>query len=205
MVEKLNCILISWDEILEFSDIVAEKILNANFEPNIIVGITRGGWIPSMLLSDRLEVKDLLSVKIQHWGITAEKDKNAKIVVPIKKKLSGKKVLLVDDLTDTGESMLLAKNHVYELNAEEVKTATLIHKEQSTFQPDFYAKKIEKWVWVILPWNIYEDLTNLISKFPEKNLSVDEIHSKLKKEFSIDVDKDIIRKVMAKNALRFLL
>lgn len=205
MVEKLNCILISWDEILELSDIVTEKILNANFEPNIIVGITRGGWIPSMLLSDRLQVKDLLSVRIQHWGITAEKDKNAKIVVPIKKNLSGKKVLLVDDLTDTGESMLLAKNHAYELNAKEVKTATLIHKEQSLFEPDFYAKKIEKWVWVILPWNIYEDLTNLISKFPEKNLSVDEIHSKLKKEFSIDVNKDIIRKVMAKNALKFLL
>ncbi|MEM4347575.1 MAG: phosphoribosyltransferase family protein, partial [Candidatus Altiarchaeota archaeon] len=127
------------------------------------------------------------------------------IIVPIKKNLSGKKVLLVDDLTDTGESMLLAKNHVYELNAEEVKTATLIHKEQSSFKPDFYAKKIEKWVWVILPWNIYEDLTNLISKFPEKNLSVDEIHNKLKKEFSIDVDKELIRKVMAKNALKFLL
>ncbi|MEM2918600.1 MAG: phosphoribosyltransferase [Candidatus Altiarchaeota archaeon] len=205
MVKKLNCILISWDEILEFSDIVAEKILSANFEPNVIVGITRGGWIPSMLLSDRLQVKDLLSVKIQHWGITAKKDENAKIIVPIKKNLSGKKVLLVDDLTDTGESMLLAKNHVYELNAEEVKTATLIHKEQSSFKPDFYAKKIEKWVWVILPWNIYEDLTNLISKFPEKNLSVDEIHNKLKKEFSIDVDKELIRKVMAKNAIKFLL
>ena len=162
----------------------------------MIVGITRGGWIPSVLLSDELGVKDLLALKIEHWGITAKKSKKARLIVPLNLNLKGRKILVVDDLTDTGESLELALKHLKENEAEEIKVATLIHKQQSTFIPEFYVKKVEEWKWIIFPWNINEDLSNLMKKISPKKVSLEEMKVKLKDEFEIEVDKKTIKEVM---------
>lgn len=195
MVRELKCELLPWQEIPELVRRVAKKIKKANFKPDYIVGITRGGWIPSVLLSDELGVKNLLSLKIEHWGITARKDKKAHLTIPLNLNLSGKKILLVDDLTDTGESIQLALKHLKEQNSQEIKVATLIHKAHSKFIPDFYARKIEQWKWIILPWNIKEDLKNLMKNFPQQ-LNPSEKVIKLEEEFGIKVGRELLQDIL---------
>ena len=62
----------------------------------------------SRVLCDYLGVKDLVSLKIEHWGVTATPDGKAQIKYPFDIDLTGKNVLVVDDITDTGESMIIA-------------------------------------------------------------------------------------------------
>lgn len=200
MPKKFKCTLLSWEKIIELSKEVSKKILQDKFRPDIIVGITRGGWIPSVLISDELGLKDLLALKIEHWGITASKDEKARVKFPLNIDLAGKKILLVDDLTDTGESIELAIEHLKELNAKEVKTATLLHKTQSSSNPDFYAKKVEKWKWITFPWNLNEDLSNLVGKIlqKDKNATLEKINHELKKEFGIEVEERKIEDILKK-------
>ena len=201
-MENFKCELISWDYARELSEIVAEKIKKSGFKPDIIIAIIRGGLVPAMNLSDLLGIKDLLAIKVEHWGITATKSGKAELKVPLQTGIEGKSVLLVDDLTDTGESIKVSLNHLRELNPAEIKTATLLHKSQSEFKPDFYAGDRKEWKWIILPWNLNEDFTNLTGRILRKNpqMSAGELRSEMKKEFDLDIEEETIAGLMKRSA-----
>lgn len=196
---KFGCDLRTWGDMWDLSKVVAGKIRESSYRPDFIIGITRGGWIPAVNLSDLLGVRDLLSLKVEHWGITATADKRARLKFPLKVDLEGKKVLLVDDLTDTGESLKLSLRHVKTLNPREVRTATLIHKSMSRFTPDYYAEGVREWVWIIFPWNVTEDLCNLLGKVFGKGEEVTPRKAKkrLKTEFDLRIDDGTLRDVVA--------
>ncbi len=116
---------------------------------------------------DLLGVKDLFSVKVDHWGVTATKDGKAKLSCPLVGNIDGKRVLIIDDITDTGQSLTMTVNHVKEVgDPSDVKTAALLYIVGSKFVPDYYGLEIT-WAWEIWPWNFYEDLTALITKIFE--------------------------------------
>jgi len=197
MEKEYTCRMLSWEDARALAEIVAQKISQDGYMPDHIIGITRGGWVPAVMLSDLLEVKDLLSVRVEHWGMTGEKDAKAVLKYPLQTDLSGKKILLVDDLTDTGDSIALAMGEIKKHKAAEVRTATLIHKKQSRIEPDYYAKKTDKWEWIILPWNINEDLLHLSDKAGEgKELSVEDTQKRLLKRFDLSVDKKTLESVL---------
>jgi hypothetical protein len=192
-MEDYKCEMLSWEEAYRLAGETAKKIRRDKYVPDAIVGITRGGWVPSMMLSDLLGVRDLLSVRVEHWGVTGRKDLKAKLKYPLQADLSGKKVLLVDDLTDTGDSILLALEEIKKHDPSEVRTATLIHKKQSKYRPDYYALETDKWRWIILPWNLTEDLCNLAKKVRgERETDIDSIRKALKARFDLDVDAETL-------------
>ena len=198
-MEKINCIISSWDEIYKIAKSTADKIKESGFHPDIIVAIARGGLVPARLLSDFLHVKDLISLKADHWGVTAAKDGQARISYGINSDLRGKKVLVVDDITDTGQSMMLSVEHVNALNPQEVRTAALYHLVDSKFKPDFYGYERD-WAWIIFPWNYREDLVNLINKVANKEeregKSHDEIKADLKSYFNIETEISELKELM---------
>lgn len=154
---------ISWREIGKTAKLVAQKLKKACFRPDIIVAIARGGIVPARLLCDHLYLKNLVAMKVDHWGITATIDGKAKIAYGINIDISGKKILLVDDVTDTGQSMDLAKKYLVKLGPKVVKTAALYHLATSRYTPNFYGQERE-WAWLIFPWNRWEDLVNISKK-----------------------------------------
>ena len=160
-VEKFECEVMSWEHFYRLAKEVANKIKSSGYVPDMVIGLARGGWCLARVLCDFIGVKDLVSLKVEHWGITATPDGKAKLKYPFNIDLTGKKVLVVDDITDTGESMRISVDYVKTLNPSEVRTAALRHIEGSKFKPDYYAEKIT-WRWVIFPWNFVEDLCNLV-------------------------------------------
>ncbi|MGB4341967.1 MAG: phosphoribosyltransferase family protein, partial [Dysgonamonadaceae bacterium] len=84
--------------------------------------------------------------------------------IPYSCRYNRKKILIVDDVTDTGETLNLAVSYALSLKPTSVMTAVLQHKTCSAFTPDFYAQKIIKWRWIIYPWARYEDLAGFAEK-----------------------------------------
>lgn len=197
-MEDVRCKLVSWDEIEDWVDKLCEKI-KKSFRPDIIIGLTRGGWVPARLVCDRLKVKNLLAVKTEHWGLTATKDGKAKLVHGINLDITGKNILVIDDITDTGQSLTLVTDHIKEKSPKELKTATLLHITHSKIAPDFYAVEVpkEEWTWFIFPWNFNEDIRNFVEKASNHTEEIDEIKNLLKKHCQIDVDKEVIEKTLA--------
>ncbi len=195
---KFKCVQYDWDDIYNLCKELAKKIRESNFKPDAIVAVARGGWVPARILADFLFVKELYSVKAEHWGIVATETGNARITQPLLADLTGKRVLVVDDVADTGETVELVAKHVMERNAKEVRTAVLDFKHTSRFEPDYYAKEMESWRWIVYPWSLYEDLRDLVNRICENNgnMGVKDIREILAKEYEFLVDEAVIEEVL---------
>ena len=198
MVERFRCQLVSWKDIERWSKNIVKKVIKSGYEPEIVIGLARGGLVPARLIADYLNIKDLYAVKTEHWGLTATPDGKAKLAQGLQISIDGKKVLVVDDITDTGQSLKLAVDHIKGHNPSEIRSATLLHITHSKYVPDYYSDEVpeDKWTWFIFPWNVYEDMRNLIPKTLYEPKDKYEIKNALKEQFQIDVRIRIISEVL---------
>ncbi len=198
MIETFRCQLVTWKDIENWSKEIVKKVSESGYEPEIVIGLARGGLVPARLIADYLNIKELYVVKTEHWGVTATPDGQAKLAQGLQVSIEGRRVLVVDDITDTGQSLKLAIEHISSHKPAEIKSATLLHITHSKYVPDFFAAPVpeDKWTWFIFPWNVYEDLRNLIPKtlYADKNMK--EIRDALKEQFQIDVKLPIISEVL---------
>ncbi|MEZ0319536.1 MAG: phosphoribosyltransferase [Pyrobaculum sp.] len=163
---KIPVKLVSFDEIVQWSRMLADKIRASGWLPDVVVAVARGGYVPARLLCDWLGVSDLLSVQVVHWPAAAQVAEKAYVKYPLNVDLSGKRVLIVDDIVDTGDSVELAKKTVEECcKPREVKTAALqVITTVTKYVPDYYAVEVREWVWFAYQWNAVEDAAGFIMK-----------------------------------------
>jgi hypoxanthine phosphoribosyltransferase len=167
----------TWKEIYELLLNLADKIRESGFKPDVIVGVSRGGWPPARIMSDLLENPELANVKAEFYLDIAETKGEPVITQPVSMSVRGKKVLVVDDVADTGESLRLVRLHLIEKGAAEVKIATLYYKPWSIFTPDYYERKTS--AWIIFPWEMKETVRKITEKYERQGKSVEEAKRKL--------------------------
>jgi len=153
MQQKQRLEVLSWNQVHEFLIELAKKVNESGFSPDVIVGISRGGLIPSRILSDLLDNPNLASVRVKFYLNINKKIKEPVITQPISAPIEGKTILIVDDVADTGKSLHLVYEKLWE-RANRTKTLTLFYKPWSCFKPDFYARETS--AWIIFPWELYE-------------------------------------------------
>jgi hypoxanthine phosphoribosyltransferase len=193
-----KCEILSWNSVARDSKELSDAIKASGYKPSIVIAIARGGLVPARILCDYLHIKDLTTIKVEHWGITATPDKKAVLRFPLCTDIKGKKVLLVDDITDTGDTLRVSTEYLKDLAPQDLKTAVLLHKTVSEFVPDYYVKKITKWRWVIFPWHIWEDLSNFVKEIRTDGIySAEEICDELKNRYSIDARIEMIREMLS--------
>jgi hypoxanthine phosphoribosyltransferase len=152
----------SWDEIYEMCLDLASMIKASGFKPDLIVGIARGGWVPARLLSDFLDNPNITSIKVEFYLDIGKTKDEPTITQDIQVSVSGKKILLVDDVADTGKSLMLVKNHLKNMGALETRIACLYFKPWSIVKPDYYVRETE--AWIIFPHEIRESAAKIWSK-----------------------------------------
>jgi len=190
-MQRVPAKLVSWKEINRWCSDVSAKVIESDYRPDVIIGMARGGWVPARLLCDGLGVKNLLSLKTAHWGVTASQDSKARLIGSVGGDIEGKDVLIVDDITDTGESLKLAFEHALSLNPRNLRTATMLHINHSAFKPDYYASEIPKegWKWFVFPWNYMEDMNAFISRILQEGaMNTEEISRELMRRNGLKVE-----------------
>ncbi len=179
---KVPVKLVSWDEIVDWTRGLAGEIKGSGWNPQVIVAVARGGYVPARLLADFLDVTNMLSVQSQHWTEAAKAEERAILKYPYKVDLKGEDVLVVDDIVDTGETLRLARDYVRDnWNPGTVKTAALQWiSSVAKFKPDYYLIEVRDWTWFQYPWTRLEDLKDFLKRI----LREDE---RLKQEFSMEL------------------
>jgi len=167
----------TWEQIYELLLNLADKIRRANFKPDVIVGISRGGWPPARIISDLLENPELANVKAEFYLGVAETKGEPVITQAVSISVRGKKVLVVDDVADTGKSLRLVRSHLQEQGAADVKIATIYYKPWSIVIPDWYEKETSHWV--IFPWERKETVRNIVEQYKGRGKSIEEAKEKL--------------------------
>ncbi|WP_313690985.1 phosphoribosyltransferase [Halorarum halobium] len=167
--DDFDCTITNWEYIYDLCRQVADEVKAADFEPDVVVALARGGWFAGRCICDFLGMDDLTSLKMEHYVGTAEKSGEPTVRYPMPEgSVQGKDVLIIDDIADTGGSIKRAQEYVEERDGGEIRTATLQLLQSSTFEPDFIAERLEEWTWMVYPWNFIEDMVDLISGVMER-------------------------------------
>ena len=177
--EDLDFEIPSWEQIYEMLLNLADKIRKDKFKPDIIVGVSRGGWAPGRVMSDLLENPQIANVKAEFYKGVAETKGEPIITQPVSMPVKGKKILVMDDVADTGRSLRKVRSHLLEQGATDVKIATVYYKPWSVTLPDYFEKETQQWI--IFPWERKETVRNVLEKYERKGKTIEEAKEKLVK------------------------
>ena len=143
-----------WEEIEDGILTITEKMLDEGFVPDVIVAILTGGVIPAKLISDVLGVRNLKYIDVKFYRGVESRENKPIIKAVYVDNVEGKKVLVIDDVSDTGETLDFVGNIIAMFNPSIVRTATIFVKPWSRKYPDYYYKIVDKWI--IFPWDKWE-------------------------------------------------
>ncbi|MBU1198976.1 MAG: phosphoribosyltransferase [Nanoarchaeota archaeon] len=145
---------ISFEEVSRLCHALAEKVEKNGFKPDLIVGISRGGWVPASLVSDFLNVGFVVSVGVKSYAAVGVK-KQPIIRENLGMDIQNMNVLVVDDIVDTGETLKLIKDHLEDLGASEIKSVVMHLKPWAKIKPDYFVEETTNWP--VYPWESAED------------------------------------------------
>jgi|TARA_Y100000766_G_scaffold264048_1_gene256532 hypoxanthine phosphoribosyltransferase len=170
-----NKLIISFEEYLDTVEKLALKI-HQNYKPTVLVGIMRGA-APIIDILSRILKLPTAYIVIQSYSGKGIEDKQGKLMfareissLAVPKDFN--KVLLVDDLSDTGLTLNKSIEWLQNYNPikdhiEEIKTACLWKKKSSTFTPDFCSVLLNHDPWIVQPTEHYEEID--INKIKSKH------------------------------------
>lgn len=161
--------LITNAKVTRLSRKLAHKIQDSGFNPDIVISIARGGYIPARLICDYLYLYNLTSIRIKHYT-GSDKAEAAQLIDPLSINIKGMKVLLVDDIDDTGDTLQVALNYLASFNPVEIKIAVLHHKVISSLVPDYYAKKLFTGAGLYTPGLLLKMYSSLLKRFSQNHL-----------------------------------
>ncbi len=203
--EKFRCEILSWKRVAGDAKKLSWIIKDSGYDPDIVVAIGRGGYVPARILCDYLLINDLTTIKAEHWGTAGTQKKKAVIKFPLGQYIKNKRVLLVDDLTDTGETLEVTLKHLRSHSPKVIRSATLIHKTCSLIVPDYYTRKMTKWRWVIFPWHLWEDLVGFIGKLKAMGIHHEEaIARELRLRYGINIQINTIKEALSRMKNHFV-
>ena len=163
MSEKL---IVSWDDYNKTVEKLAIQIHESGYNPTILIGIMRGA-APMIDVLSRIFKLKCAYLAVESYSGKGVEDEQGDIV--FSREMSsiapnmGGKILLCDDLSDTGITFnksidWLRKYEPIKDKIEDIKTATLFKKKKSIFEPDYCAVKLSDNPWIVQPFEIYEEL-----------------------------------------------
>lgn len=161
-------LFVTYEDVHRHCARLAASIAADGWEPEVIVAIASGGFIPARILKTYLK-KNIYVVGLQRYD-----DEHAVRAVPLKiqwideveKKLAGKRVLLVDEVDDTRVTLAFCLQELFRHRPAEIRVAVL-HQKAKTKEADFppgvkcYQAEVLEDVWIKYPWDAVDiDLHN---------------------------------------------
>lgn len=145
--------LMSWSELGEGSRALAEAVHLDGYRPEIVLGIARGGLLVAGALSYALGIKNSFSLNVEFYTGVEERLEMPMLLPPVPDfvDFAETRVLIADDVADTGATLLLVKEFC-EARVAEVRCAVLYEKPRSLVRCEYVWRKTDKWI--EFPWSV---------------------------------------------------
>ncbi len=160
----MRVIYVPWIKALRMCYELAAKILRSGRAFDAVVTISRGGLIPARIVSDVLGVEDLYVIRSKLWGVGGKLFDKPLIRIEGGINVKGRRVLIIDEVVDTGSTMSEVIRIVKGLGASSIASGVLHYKLTSTVRPDYYVEEVREWAWIFYPWSLSETLYSLASR-----------------------------------------
>jgi len=142
----------SWAQLGEASRELARAIVDDGYEPDLILGIARGGLLVAGALSYAIGVKNTFTMNVEFYTGVDERLPVPMILPPVPAlvDLQDARMLIADDVADTGQTLALVQGFCAG-QVGEVRTAVLYEKPRSIVTCDYVWRRTE--LWIDFPWS----------------------------------------------------
>ncbi|AYN24807.1 xanthine phosphoribosyltransferase [Buchnera aphidicola] len=140
--------IVTWDMLQIHTRRLANRLLKIKNSWNRIIAVSRGGLVPSAILARELGIRCVDTVCIASYNDDCLQ-KSRKIIKKAKAKKNGEKILVVDDLVDTGGTAKIIR-HLY----PKAYFVTIFAKPLGRLLVDNYIIDIDQNIWIEQPWDM---------------------------------------------------
>lgn len=150
--------VLTWDLFGEAARSLAVEVAESGYEPQVVLAIARGGLLPAGAVAYALDVKNVLTMNVEFYTGVDTRLPVPVMLPPLPRQvdLAGARVLVVDDVADTGETLRLVLDFCAE-HVEQVRSAVLYAKPRSVVDPDFVWRRTDRWI--NFPWSTLPTVT----------------------------------------------
>lgn len=181
---------LTWVQYHVLAQKLAASILLQSPEFDEIVAISRGGLTLGHLLSDLLR-KPISTISIQSY---TDIQTQGEIVIKTKLQtpIRNKRILLVDDVADSGKTLRRAVAYLKHLGPADITTVAMFYKPHSIFRPDYFARQTTKWI--LFPYEPTEMILLLSQKMKNEGKTKSQIQRRLERLNFTDAQIAFVRK-----------
>jgi hypoxanthine phosphoribosyltransferase len=166
----------SWEQMGAFNFNLAKQIIESGQPFDRLVALARGGWTWARDIADALKIPEISSVRIKTYTGVNESEE-PKIVQPLTDAVYGERILLFDEVIDSGVTIKKGQKYLRVMGAQSIQTAALCYKPRSEIKPEFFA--FETSAWVVFPHEIREFVDGSIDKWRSDGMPMDKIMQRL--------------------------
>lgn len=169
----------TWEEMGQICLDLGVDILDKGKKFDTLITLAKGGWTWARTMADILQIFELSSFKLSFYDSMLPGKKLAKplLEIPLAIPLAKKRVILFDDVNDSGESLEYAIDYLSHFGPSSITTATLFHKPHAKIKPDFIGSETD--AWIVFPHERREVIDGLALKWKNIGLKTKEIRERL--------------------------
>ena len=144
---------VSWDQFHRDARALAWRLSGSRQDWRAVVCITRGGMVPAGMMAYHLKLRNILVAAVEFYsGVARRAQQPTFLQFPADPFISGKRILIVDDIWDSGKTIMAVKERVRAAGGTPI-TAVLHYKPTASMfedRPDFYVETTS--AWIVYPW-----------------------------------------------------
>ncbi len=166
--------VLGWEQFGEAARELARTVVRSGWMPDVVVAVARGGLVPAGAVAYALDVKAMGTLNVEFYTGVAETLPEPVVLPPLMdtSDLPGRKVLVVDDVADSGRTLALVMDMIraHGLPADldgdgvageslpvDARSAVVYAKPRSVIEPDYVWKHTDRWI--NFPWSARPPVT----------------------------------------------
>jgi hypoxanthine phosphoribosyltransferase len=155
--------ILTWDLFGTAIRELAEQVYADGFRPDLVLAVARGGLFVAGGLGYALDVKNLHVMNVEFYtGVDERLDMPVMLPpVPEPVDLAGARVLIADDVADTGATLALVKDHCRQ-HVAEVRCAVVYEKPKSIVRCEYVWRRTDRWI--DFPWSVEGPVTGATNR-----------------------------------------
>lgn len=144
--------VLTWEDFGRAGRELAQKIADSGYAPDIVIAVARGGLLPAGSLAYALGLKLADAINVEFYTDVHETLPDPVLLEPLldTNAIAGKRLLVVDDVADSGRTLALVLELLHAQGAE-ARSAVLYAKPASVVDPDYVWRRTDEWI--VFPWS----------------------------------------------------
>jgi hypoxanthine phosphoribosyltransferase len=169
----------SWEEMGKHCFSLAQQINSQKIVFDRLVTMAKGGWTWARTMADLLAIDKVASIQVKLYQDFTKKKKEPALVQALPVSVKGEKILVFDDVADTGDTLKFCQQYLKKAGSKDIKIATLFYKPWSQVKPDFYSCQTKSWI--IFPHELRESVSCIGGPWLKKGISKPQVVKRLVK------------------------